>query len=108
MSYKLYIQLISQVIICFGLTLFCFLILLDGIADYKIWRPIIFTLQFILLPIWLVYTHIKVFKTDLNWKKSIGVAMFVLISDILVLLTGTFSLLVWLDLADGKTQILLP
>lgn len=108
MNFKLYIQLISQAIICFGLTLFCFLVLLDGIADYKVWRPIIFIFQFVLLPIWLVYTHRRVFKLDLNWKKSIGIAMVVLVSDILILLTGTFSFIIWLDLADGKTEILLP
>lgn len=108
MSLKFYINLFAQVVLCFGLTLFCFLILLDGIADYRTWRPIIFVLQFVLLPIWLIITHRQAFLSKLNWRKSVGTVLAILSSDLIILLMGAFSFVIWLDLSDGKTEILLP
>lgn len=108
MGNRFYIQIFGQVVICFALSLFCFLILLDGIVDYRTWRPIIFILQFLLLPIWLFLTHRKAFRVKENWSNSFVVIISILISDLLILLMGIFSFLIWLDLADGKTDTLLP
>jgi len=81
---------------------------LDGIADYKILRPILFVLQFALLPTWIVFTHYQFFKLKNEWKRPFGMIIFVMLSDLIILLAGIFSFLVWMDLADGKTSFLLP
>lgn len=85
---------------------FLILVLSDGIVNYK-FAFILGALVLVLLLGLLVYINVIYFRNGLQKQKRFSIIPFVLLGVVNLQVT-IFSVLVWLDLFDGKTDALLP